>query len=91
MIDRSTIFVSSVLPTSVESLFGGARRIRGSNMERNHLYEVWFSRGAGLRRGPKFRARHDAERYVAEHWGEATFAVKAPDGHWETFARERDS
>jgi len=55
----------------------------------DQLYEVWFSQGDGLRRGPRFRLLHDAEIYVAQHRREATFAVKGPDGHWTTFARGR--
>lgn len=51
--------------------------------KRNALYEVWFSRGDGLQKGPRFRQRIDAERYVFAHEGEASFALRAPDGHWE--------
>ena len=56
-------------------------------MQKHRLFEVWFSRGSGLRRGPAFRLWQDAEHYVHEHANEATFAVRAPDGHWETFSR----
>lgn len=52
-------------------------------MRSETLFEVWFSRGDGLRRGPRFRKRADAERYVLSREGEASFAVRAPDGHWE--------
>lgn len=52
-------------------------------MKRETLYEVWFSRGEGLRPGPRFRQREDAERYVFSHEGEASFALRAPDGRWE--------
>ena len=47
------------------------------------LYEVWWSNGTGLRPGPKFRLLSDAERYIADHAADASFAVKSPDGRWE--------
>ncbi|MCA9678288.1 MAG: hypothetical protein H6709_09370 [Kofleriaceae bacterium] len=51
------------------------------------LYEVWFSVGEGFHRGPAFRLLADAERYVVQHLGEASFALRRPDGHWEIVAR----
>jgi len=51
------------------------------------LYEVWFSRGNGFSNGPKFRLLDDARRYVVAHLPEASFAIRNPDGHWETFKR----
>jgi hypothetical protein len=52
-------------------------------MHREALYEVWFSRGDGLRRGPRFRQRADAERYMYTRQDEASFALRGPDGRWE--------
>jgi hypothetical protein len=53
------------------------------------LYEVWLSHGHGTCVGPKFRYLEDAERYVAEHHAEASYAIKAPDGHWAVIAPRR--
>ncbi len=59
-------------------------------MTKQHaLYEVWFSTGNGLHLGPRFRLGNDAERYVQQHLGEASFAVRAPDGHWTILAANR--
>jgi hypothetical protein len=54
--------------------------------KRRELFEVWISRNDGLYPGPKFRLAHDAEEFIAEHAGEASFAVRAPDGHWKVIA-----
>ena len=54
-------------------------------MRKDHLFEVWYSQGNGLHRGPSFKLRHDAVVYVEQHRGEATFAVREPDGKWTTF------
>jgi hypothetical protein len=53
----------------------------------SRLYEVWFSRGAGLQPGPRFRIIEDARRYVAVHRTEASWAIRTPAGEWESFRR----
>jgi len=53
------------------------------------LYEIWMSEGRGMKLGPRFRLLHDAERYIEEHRGEASLAVKSPDGKWEMIASRR--
>jgi len=53
------------------------------------LYEIWMSRGHGLYPGPKFRYLDDARRYVEDHRGEASLAVKGPDGEWEMIVARR--
>lgn len=42
----------------------------------DEMYEVWWSMGNGTHSGPRFSNLNDAIRYVSEHWGEATFAIK---------------
>ena len=49
------------------------------------MYEVWSSCGDGCQRGPRFRLLDDAVRYVTQHNGEASFAIRCPDGHWYEF------
>jgi hypothetical protein len=51
------------------------------------LYEVWFSRGEGFTCSAKFRQLEDARRHVEEHAGEASFAIRDPEGRWETYKR----
>jgi hypothetical protein len=51
------------------------------------LYEVWFSRGEGFQCSAKFRLLDDARRHVAAHVGEASYAIRDPQGRWETFKR----
>lgn len=53
------------------------------------LYEVWFSTGSGIHSGPKFRLERDALRYIEEHAGLASFAIRSPDGHWVARPRTR--
>jgi hypothetical protein len=55
-------------------------------MRHGGLFEVWLSRGTGLEPGPRFRLLDDARRYVACHV-DASYAIRSPDGHWETFDR----
>ncbi len=50
------------------------------------MYEVWWSRGDGTHAGPRFRVLEDAVRYVEEHAGEASFAIKGPVGYWYRWA-----
>ena len=58
---------------------------------RTHLYEVWVSRGDGMRPGPRFRLLSDATRYVDEHDDGASLAVRAPDGRWELIVSRHGS
>lgn len=51
----------------------------------HELYEVWWSRGHGTTRGPRFRLLGDALRYVAERSGRTSYAIRCPDGHWHQF------
>ena len=53
------------------------------------MYEVWISKGNGMTLGPRFRLLEDAQRFVDEHLGEASFAVKAPDHSWRVIAPRR--
>jgi hypothetical protein len=55
---------------------------------RNGLYEVWISRGTGTTVGPRFRRLDDARRYVRDHHGEASFAIRTPDDRWEVEHRD---
>jgi hypothetical protein len=55
------------------------------------LYEVWFSRGGGLHLGPKFLRLADAQRFVKSHAREASYAVRAPDGHWEMIMARQEA
>jgi hypothetical protein len=48
------------------------------------LFEVWSSSGFGLIPGPRFRRLEDARRYVAAHKTEASFAIRSPEGTWES-------
>lgn len=50
----------------------------------HQLYEVWYSRGDGLLRGPKFKHLADAAQYVREQVGKGSYAVRAPNGRWLT-------
>jgi hypothetical protein len=49
---------------------------------RRDLFEIWFSRTDGLYPGPKFQMAGDAEEYLIEHFDQAPFAIRAPDGQW---------
>ena len=49
------------------------------------LYQVWWSRGHGTHRGPRFRLLQDALRYLVDHSGDASYALRCPDGHWYEF------
>jgi hypothetical protein len=51
-------------------------------MSKTPMYEVWFSKGEGTEAGPRFHRLEDALRYVEEHAGEATFAIRGPVGFW---------
>jgi hypothetical protein len=55
---------------------------RSGTMKQNEMYEVWWSRGSGTYKGPRFRRLEDALRYVDEHAAEASFAVRGPVGYW---------
>lgn len=46
------------------------------------MYEIWWSQGNGTQKGPKFRRLSDAQRYVFEHAGQASFAIRGPVGYW---------
>ena len=53
------------------------------------LYRVWISRGQGLMPGPRFRLLVDAQRHVATQSDNASYAIQAPDGSWETIEARR--
>ena len=46
------------------------------------MYEVWWTVGDGMHRGPRFRYRSDAERYIDERLYHASFAIRDPEGEW---------
>lgn len=46
------------------------------------LFEVWMSRGEGLKNGPRFGKLVDALNYVGAHLDEASFAIRLPEGGW---------
>ena len=46
------------------------------------MYEIWWSKGFGTHTGPRFRKLEDALRYVHDHAGEASYAIRHPEGHW---------
>jgi len=52
------------------------------------LSEVWYSSGAGLKTGPRFRLLVDARRYVESRRGETSFAIRTPEGRWHLFRKE---
>jgi len=52
------------------------------------LYEVWMSHGVGLEPGPKFKNLDDACRFIDQHTGEASFAIRTPQHTW-TMIRAR--
>jgi len=51
-------------------------------MKNDLTYEVWWSMGTGTHTGPRFRNLRDAIRYVSDHWGEASFAIKTGEDRW---------
>jgi len=53
------------------------------------MYEVWWSKGTGTHTGPKFQKLEDALRYIHDHSGEASFAIRNPEGAWCKFDRTR--
>jgi len=46
------------------------------------MYEVWASTGHGTHVEARFRLLADAVRHVRDHAGEASFAIRQPDGTW---------
>jgi len=52
-------------------------------------YEVWWSKGRGTHTGPRFGKLEDALRYVHHHAGEASFAIRNPQGRWYKWDRTR--
>lgn len=55
--------------------------------QEKYLYIVYASKGDGLERGPGFRHYADALRYIGAHWGEASFAVRSPEGRFVSWKR----
>lgn len=55
------------------------------------LYEVWWSAGNGTHIGPRFKHLDDAIRYVHDHEGEASHAIRGPSGRWEFVEKRRVS
>ena len=53
------------------------------------MYEVWWSRGEGTQKGPRFRILEDAIRYVSARSDRASFAIRNPDGTWHRGANGR--
>jgi succinate dehydrogenase/fumarate reductase flavoprotein subunit len=51
-------------------------------MRATPIFEIWWSQGGGVRRGPGFRWIEDAIRYVQEHRDEATHAIRLRGGPW---------
>lgn len=51
-------------------------------MAKPWLFEIWMSSGSGMRPGPKFSKLTDALHHVERHIGEASFAIKLPNGTW---------
>ena len=49
-------------------------------MSTNNQYEVWWSKGQGSQRGPTFAHLEQALKYVSDHAGEASYAIRQPDG-----------
>ena len=51
-------------------------------MSTSKQYEVWWSKGQGSQCGPRFTSLEQALKYVAEHAGQASFAIRQPDDTW---------
>ena len=46
------------------------------------MYEVWWTRGNGMKKGPEFQRLEYAVRYMLERSAWASFAVRSPSGTW---------
>jgi hypothetical protein len=46
------------------------------------MYEVWATQGQGGCKVQEKVTLQEALDYVEEHIGEASFAIKKPDGEW---------
>lgn len=49
-------------------------------------YEVWATQGQGNIKVARFNTLDEALGYVRQHYGEASFGIKQPDGTWHEWA-----
>ena len=46
------------------------------------MYELWATQGQGGSKELEFKTLQEALDHVEQHKGEASFAIKYPDGKW---------
>jgi hypothetical protein len=55
---------------------------------RHHVYEIWATQGQGGDKIAEFKSLADALAYVEQHEGEASYAIKYPNGQWHRWVED---
>lgn len=46
------------------------------------MYELWATQGQGGSKELEFKTLEEALKFVEDHFGQASFGIKYPDGTW---------